>query len=344
MAYLPHAKLTGPAGQEIVSSVSVTETLSEGWTWQANLAALKAHYTRSGNDIRTQTVGNANLRLIDASDASTNFDLSISDGEHLLHLPPLALEDMSEDLQGSGSLGGIDRGTQKLTGEISASDLHWQGRTSTTEILNHIRSAALSDTTQLVDIYGNAMQSHYVMAFGEGYDTWCAAMQEVLECFGYEWRISRSAQGAPLLELVPVNFSLSSPGYNESPMVWHNSLAWSGITRRRDYTQRRTKLQFQKTTPGVITGSVSNQGRQWNRTFNFNVVDGTFVFNNWSGSSETWTQYDAAMHLPSPIRWAKIDKKPAGFNVYAYKNDPTGTDAAGDLISVHGTRFAGEDV
>ncbi len=343
MAYIPQAILTGPAGAEAISSISVTETLSEGWQWQAELAALKAHYTRNTDDIRTRTVGTDGLRLIDAADASTKFDLLISDGAHALHLPPLALNDISEDLRGRGNLSGIDEGTRLLTLETNAGSAAWQGKTSTAAIIQHIKQTALSDTSSLADCYGNAISSNYVMAFGEGYTSWAAALQEVLECQGYEWRFSRSASGPfPALELVPVNFSAVSPGYSESPMIWHINCPWSGITRRRDYTQRRTKLEFQKTTPGVVTGSISNQGRQWRRSFNFNVVNGTFVFNNYTSNSETWTQYDAAMQLPSPIRWAKIDKKPTGFNVYAYKNDPTGTDAPGTPISVHGTRFAGE--
>jgi len=199
-----------------IDSVTVTESVNEGWTWSATLAQVP-YYTGGRS-------------LLDAFPTEAfKFTMVISANGQSLALPPLMATEYEEDVSGGGSISGVDEATYLLTRRRCV--LTASRRTSSASIL---ASAAYQ-----TDLSG-VLIDHVDWSFNieeveqSGTTAMLPHVNRICDIACQEWVAQLGANNTCDIRFYPLDIE-AAPG------SWQPD--WSRVVRRRDKTSRVTTMQ-----------------------------------------------------------------------------------------------------
>lgn len=242
-------ELRGPRGDVLpVSSLSLTETPNEGWRWQVSLPYISHNYTvYTGDTPRENCYGNGTVSLLEAFLPHHPWFLTVSDGVNTLPLTSLVATDISETPSG-GEVSGVDWVFYRLTSKmLDVSHMINDAVNTTTTALV---SAAITDALGAGFPVSGAVDNFFVCNFGGGESNALAVVKRVLDVTNQELRSSRIA-GNDTVEIINVDHVGSSS-------TVYSDCAFSSVTRRRNLLERKTSMDFVKSTPSTSSGTITN--------------------------------------------------------------------------------------
>ncbi len=221
-----NVELLDPNGDPLpVESVTVTETVNQGWMWSATLAQVPHTYTVDGVPGRS---------LLDAFLEDATFTLTLTAGADTLTLPPLVVQDYQESVSGGGTLSGIDLVMYRLT--RSTHSMAAATGTTSEDVLDAI-AADISMAGKFLDYAAWSFPIHEVEATGRS--NMLVHVQRICDVAGYEFRCVRHL-GAEALQFYPLEFAPAGAPPATQP-------DWSSVSRQRAFSDRITQLTFVKT-------------------------------------------------------------------------------------------------
>lgn len=200
-----------------IDSVTVTESVNEGWTWSATLAQVP-YYTGGRS-------------LLDAfPNEAFKFTMVISANGQSLALPPLMATGYEEDVSGGGSISGIDEATYLLTRRRCV--LTASGGTSSASIL-----ASAAYQTDLSGVLIDHVDWSFTIEEVEqsGVTAMLPHVNRICDIACQEWVAQLGANNTCDIRFYPLDIE-AAPG------SWQPD--WSRVVRRRDKTSRVTHLQI----------------------------------------------------------------------------------------------------
>lgn len=211
-------QLLDPNGNPLpIDSVTVTESVNEGWTWSATLAQVPRYA--------------GDMSLTDAFQSEAfRFFLSIESNGVTLALPPLVATGYEEDVSGGGSVSGVDEATYLLTRRRGV--LTGSGATSSASILASAAyqvdlSGVLID---YIDWYFNIEEVEQ-----SGITAMLPHVNRICDIACQEWVSQLGAGGTCDVRFYPLDIE-AAPG------SWQPD--WSRVVRRRDTASRVSSMHI----------------------------------------------------------------------------------------------------
>ena len=224
-----NVELLDPNGDPLpVESVTVTETVNQGWTWSATLAKVPHTYTVGG-------VGGKSL--LDAFLEDAIFTLTLTVDGVSVTLPPLVVQDYQESAAGGGTIGGIDLVTYRLTRSTHIIPATFALTAESWQVINWM-AGEIAMTGKLGHFVSWSFPLRH---FGSGERTsFLPQLQRLLDIAGYEFRCTRVSD-AEYLDFYPLEIAPSGEAGVQPD--------WSSVARARSFSDRVTRFVMLKTSP-----------------------------------------------------------------------------------------------